>query len=152
MALKYSCPQCGAPIIIKFLKIGDKAWCKACGTESIVPDSAIGTEEEQNYDSIQNQQLPVSVAVEPISFRPMLPFGKLISITLDIFIDNKRIFIALAVLPFLLSIFTNTLHLPMFFGRPDKTHSVSIIGNFIDLILMALIMVSQIPIDRKSVV
>lgn len=41
MALKYSCPSCGIEITTRFLKRGETAHCRNCGTDIKVPDDAI---------------------------------------------------------------------------------------------------------------
>ena len=43
-AIKFSCPNCTAEIIVRYLKIGDAAKCKSCGSEVSVPADAVKTE------------------------------------------------------------------------------------------------------------
>ena len=51
MALKFKCPACGEYIITQFLKVGEVAKCRNCGTEVVVPENASGTDEEPKYTS-----------------------------------------------------------------------------------------------------
>ena len=46
MALKFNCGNCGAEIVVKYVGKGEKAKCRLCGTETVVPESATATEEE----------------------------------------------------------------------------------------------------------
>jgi tetratricopeptide (TPR) repeat protein/DNA-directed RNA polymerase subunit RPC12/RpoP len=49
MALKFNCKECGEEIIVKWLKIGEKARCRNCGVENIVPTDAVCKNEEPSY-------------------------------------------------------------------------------------------------------
>jgi len=40
IGLKFNCPKCGKPIIVKFLKVGEIAKCHNCGAEVSVPTDA----------------------------------------------------------------------------------------------------------------
>lgn len=46
MSLKFKCLDCGKDIIIKYLKIGESAKCKSCGSNNVVPESAVETTED----------------------------------------------------------------------------------------------------------
>jgi hypothetical protein len=144
MALKYSCPQCGSPVIIRFLKIGDKAWCKTCGSESVIPDSATETEEAPRINYIPDQQPHIQVAIEPVISPPLIPLGKLISMTFCEFNDNIKVFFLLAIIPCLLGILSNAVNLPIFFGQSKE--SIRLIPSLIELILVTLATIAQIPI------
>ncbi len=140
MALKYDCPRCGNLIIVKFLKVGEMASCKTCHAESMVPESAINTEEETPLVSpvVQHNQIPIiNESIEPL---PVLPLGKLLSMTIDIFADNKRIFIILGSIYCLLSIISNILDMPIF------SNSGNVIFPILNYIFMTLVMISGIPI------
>jgi len=41
MALKFKCPKCGEDIIVRFLKVGEVAKCRNCGTDTPVPENAM---------------------------------------------------------------------------------------------------------------
>ena len=45
MALKFQCHTCRNYIIVKYLKVGEIAKCKACGAENIVPNNALEQDE-----------------------------------------------------------------------------------------------------------
>jgi transcription elongation factor Elf1 len=45
MAIKFECPRCGAEVVVKFLKPGEKALCPHCGAYVTVPETAAGTYE-----------------------------------------------------------------------------------------------------------
>lgn len=47
MSLKFNCPTCGVDLIIQFLKAGEIARCRNCGTDVVVPGDA----EHINWDS-----------------------------------------------------------------------------------------------------
>jgi len=47
MALKFKCNHCGTEIILKFLKVGEKAKCKSCGKVSTISEDADGVSESQ---------------------------------------------------------------------------------------------------------
>jgi uncharacterized RDD family membrane protein YckC len=51
MPLKFTCTNCGQPIVVKFLKPGEVAQCRHCGAHVTVPSSAEGTEEQPVYRS-----------------------------------------------------------------------------------------------------
>ena len=51
MVLKFKCPACGEYIITQFLKVGEVAKCRNCGTEVVVPENASGTDEEPKHTS-----------------------------------------------------------------------------------------------------
>lgn len=45
MALKFNCPKCAGPIIVKYLKLGETAKCLKCQAEVLVPADALTTDE-----------------------------------------------------------------------------------------------------------
>jgi len=47
MALKFKCNHCGTEIILKFLKVGEKAKCKSCGKVSTISEDADDVSESQ---------------------------------------------------------------------------------------------------------
>lgn len=49
MTTQFKCGHCGKEIIIKFLKIGEKAKCRNCGFETIIPEDALQTNDEPEY-------------------------------------------------------------------------------------------------------
>jgi membrane protease YdiL (CAAX protease family) len=49
VALKFKCHNCGADIVVKFLKVGETAKCKLCDAANEVPETAIVTLEEPIY-------------------------------------------------------------------------------------------------------
>lgn len=51
MALKFSCTNCGQPIISSFLKVGEKAKCRSCGIDVVIPVNAAETDEKTSYDT-----------------------------------------------------------------------------------------------------
>jgi len=71
MALEFQCPNCGSDIVVRFLKAGEVAVCKSCGTESSVPATATelsenGTDKESDFSSgksnVQSEVLqPINV-------------------------------------------------------------------------------------------
>lgn len=46
MSLKFSCPNCGAEITARYLKVGDNFICKNCNSEANVPDEATESKED----------------------------------------------------------------------------------------------------------
>jgi DNA-directed RNA polymerase subunit RPC12/RpoP len=40
MAFKFNCPSCNSEIVVKYLKVGERAKCWSCGTEAVVPENA----------------------------------------------------------------------------------------------------------------
>ena len=49
MSLKFNCQNCGSDIIVRYLKVGETARCKACAAENVVPETAAETTEEPDY-------------------------------------------------------------------------------------------------------
>ena len=49
MALKFKCQNCDEDIIVKFLKVGETAKCKSCGSENVVPETVVEVEDEADY-------------------------------------------------------------------------------------------------------
>ena len=50
MALKFKCQDCGADIIVNFLKAGENARCNSCENYSVVPETAVEVSEDAyNY-------------------------------------------------------------------------------------------------------
>jgi hypothetical protein len=140
MALRYNCPNCGSALIIKFLNIGDKAWCKTCHFESIVPESAVQAEEEESTVEITRliQPIPGESISSPLP--PLPPLGKLLSKTIDTFIEDKQTFIILTILVAVISIFSRIAGLPKF------SISNIVISSLISTAFLALEFIFQIPI------
>lgn len=40
MSLQFNCKKCKEPILVKYMKPGENAKCRKCGTETTVPDNA----------------------------------------------------------------------------------------------------------------
>ena len=38
MALKFKCQNCGKDIVVRFLKVGEIAKCRSCGSANAVPN------------------------------------------------------------------------------------------------------------------
>lgn len=53
MSLKFNCDNCGRNVVVKYLNKGEKAKCKSCGAEMIVPIDAIETDEKPWYDATE---------------------------------------------------------------------------------------------------
>jgi hypothetical protein len=51
--LKFDCLACGQPIIVKYLKRGEKAQCFTCGKFNEIPPDAVETDENPDYISIR---------------------------------------------------------------------------------------------------
>ena len=51
MALRFTCEHCGKEIIVKFLKVGDKAFCRECGNYGTVPGDAAHIDEVPEHSS-----------------------------------------------------------------------------------------------------
>jgi predicted RNA-binding Zn-ribbon protein involved in translation (DUF1610 family) len=66
MALKYACPSCGSDIIVRFLKVGEKAFCKTCRARSPVPKTAI---EVEDPGAVPKSDIPTDSANTGESFR-----------------------------------------------------------------------------------
>ena len=49
MSLKFKCQNCGKEIIVKFLKVGEIAECKSCGSVNAVPETAVEIAEDPGY-------------------------------------------------------------------------------------------------------
>ena len=45
MAFRFKCTACGSEIITLYLKVGERAECKACKKKNIVPDNAAEIED-----------------------------------------------------------------------------------------------------------
>lgn len=50
MALEFRCEKCNSIIIVQYLKPGEKAICRHCGTENIVPTDAAQTDKKPVYN------------------------------------------------------------------------------------------------------
>jgi hypothetical protein len=140
MALKYNCPNCGSAIKIKFLNIGDKAWCKACNFESIVPKSAAQVDDEEPTAEITQQIQPIPDESISSPLPPLPPLGNLLSKTIDTFIENKQTFIILTILVAVISIFSRISSLPKF------GISNIVISSLVSMAFLALEFIFQIPI------
>lgn len=46
MPLKFNCDGCGEEIVVKYLRKGELAKCRACGVEMVVPESAVESGDE----------------------------------------------------------------------------------------------------------
>jgi len=66
MSLKFNCPYCGAEIMVKYLRPGEKAKCYQCGKISPVPEN----HELSNMDPVYFKKSPRPVS-EDISFPPV---------------------------------------------------------------------------------
>ncbi len=77
-ARKFSCPDCHAEIVIKYLNPGDTALCRRCGSEVTVPSELIETEEAPSF-ATQERPEPVaggkSVEKRPWNPRWLAFFG-----------------------------------------------------------------------------
>jgi predicted RNA-binding Zn-ribbon protein involved in translation (DUF1610 family) len=49
MPIKFSCPECGESVVLRFLRSGEIAQCRACGAEVPVPDDAEETDEPKSF-------------------------------------------------------------------------------------------------------
>jgi uncharacterized RDD family membrane protein YckC len=58
MALTFRCRKCQNPILVKYLKIGEIAECKSCGTPNAVPESATDAGLEQASGKTVSSTLP----------------------------------------------------------------------------------------------
>ena len=47
MPLKFGCKNCGNDIVVRFLKPGEGAKCRNCGTVNVVPSDVAVVEEEE---------------------------------------------------------------------------------------------------------
>jgi DNA-directed RNA polymerase subunit RPC12/RpoP len=56
MSLKFRCRACGAEIIVKYLKVGEQAKCKACGVIVEVPRAAQETDEESTTTTLVEER------------------------------------------------------------------------------------------------
>jgi uncharacterized protein YbjQ (UPF0145 family) len=48
MPLKFRCPRCRKPVIT-YLRVGEQARCRACGSDIAVPESATSTDEKPEH-------------------------------------------------------------------------------------------------------
>ena len=49
MALKFTCPNCGSDIYVKYIRPGEMAECRSCGTKTIVPETSDEAEAPPDY-------------------------------------------------------------------------------------------------------
>ena len=61
MALKLKCNHCDTEIISKFLKVGEEAKCKFCGTSTLIPDNAEEVDDNE-YDKYTTKLKKVKIA------------------------------------------------------------------------------------------
>ena len=61
MALKFKCNHCDTEIISKFLKVGEEAKCKFCGTSTLIPDNAEEVDDNE-YDKYTTKLKKVKIA------------------------------------------------------------------------------------------
>ena len=61
MALKFKCNHCDTEIISKFLKVGEEAKCKFCGTSTLIPDNAEEVDDNE-YDKYTAKLKKVKIA------------------------------------------------------------------------------------------
>jgi len=61
MALKFKCNHCDTEIISKFLKVGEEAKCKFCGTSTLIPDNAEEVDDNE-YDKYTTKLKKVKLA------------------------------------------------------------------------------------------
>ena len=50
MPLEFRCEKCNHTIIIQYLKPGEKAICRKCGAENIIPPDAVKTDKKPVYN------------------------------------------------------------------------------------------------------
>jgi len=69
MALKFKCAKCGGDIVVKFLRAGEKAKCRKCGTENAVPSNApeITNEQAEAYAKPAAKSKDDKTAPAPLS-------------------------------------------------------------------------------------
>jgi DNA-directed RNA polymerase subunit M/transcription elongation factor TFIIS len=53
MALHFKCDKCQKDMVSQFLKVGEKASCKNCGAEVVIPNTAV--DDTQHTTNIQAQ-------------------------------------------------------------------------------------------------
>ena len=41
MALRFSCAYCSSDVIVEWLEVGERAQCKVCKKESLIPENAV---------------------------------------------------------------------------------------------------------------
>ena len=63
MALKFNCPGCNSEIVVKYLKIGERAKCWSCGAEAVVPENAT----EGSFAKATQRPSVSSTTAEPVS-------------------------------------------------------------------------------------
>lgn len=96
MALKFKCKKCGTEIIVKFLKVGEIAECRSCGTKNIVPETAIRTEETPDYlkggEDLEEKRAEHSEKTPPKEIIPSIlgpkDIGDILSDTFKIYFKN----------------------------------------------------------------
>jgi len=89
MSLKFYCLNCGATLVVKFLKKGERAKCRSCGIEVYVPDNAIEvdlsewskaiSEENPNMEKDVAEQMSNSNITKP-KFQAATKMGVAISL------------------------------------------------------------------------
>jgi hypothetical protein len=61
MALKFKCNHCDTEIISKFLKVGEEAKCKFCGTSTLIPDNAEEVDDDKYTTKLKKVKIAPSV-------------------------------------------------------------------------------------------
>jgi uncharacterized RDD family membrane protein YckC/ribosomal protein S27E len=72
MPLKFTCTNCGHPIVVKFLKPGEMAQCRNCGAQVKVPLGAESTDDEPVYKtdkSPETSETVTSIDIESLAGR-----------------------------------------------------------------------------------
>nr|MBN2276766.1 hypothetical protein [candidate division Zixibacteria bacterium] len=151
MSLKFTCPSCGAEILLKYLKPGDTARCRNCGHDVIVPDTAEISDRIPEYTNfLPIQPPPLSPPVEKNILGP-----RDIS---EIFGESFRIYVK----HFLnLMIMTALIYLPLYilshiniWNNLDITsfHNGDIIISFPEAILFMIETIVVAPLYNAAIV
>ena len=100
MPLKFKCQNCGADIIVQFLKPGETALCRGCGTYIKVPSSATVTDLSPDYSQYQPYSAAKKQKVESKSIFEPKNMAELFSESARIYKINfaKMIFFAFILL------------------------------------------------------
>lgn len=81
MGLKFQCPNCGAEIVVKHLKVGEQALCRNCNIRSRVPETATEVQEpvipepEKDVPETVGWQLFQSPVQEVLPEEPQINIG-----------------------------------------------------------------------------
>lgn len=65
MALKFFCLECGGIVIVRYLKPGETALCRACGHEQTVPEGAEAATDAEAEAAAASQRAVPGRAVDP---------------------------------------------------------------------------------------